>query len=74
MDDLKLIRQPSLADQVLRILIDRIKDGAYPPNSQFPPENELIEEFNVSRATLRSAFSKLEAKPRPRLRGDPGGL
>jgi GntR family transcriptional regulator len=60
MDELKLIRQPSLADQVLRILIDRIKDGVYPPNSQLPPEKEIIEEFNVSRATLRSAYAKLE--------------
>jgi len=62
MDELKLIRQPSLADQVLRILIDRIKEGIYPPNSQLPPENELIEEFNVSRATLRSAYAKLEER------------
>jgi len=62
MDEFKLIRQPSLADQVQRILIDRIKVGVYPPSSQLPPENELIEEFNVSRATLRSAFSKLEER------------
>lgn len=62
MDELKLVRQPSLADQVLRILIDRIKEGAYPPGDQLPPENELIEEFNVSRATLRSAYAKLEER------------
>lgn len=60
MNELKLIRQPSLADQVQRILIDRIKNGVYSPDSQLPPENELIEEFNVSRATLRSAYAKLE--------------
>jgi GntR family transcriptional regulator len=62
MDELKLVRQPSLADQVLRILIDRIKDGVYPPGGQLPPENELIDEFNVSRATLRSAYAKLEER------------
>jgi GntR family transcriptional regulator len=62
MDDLKLIRQPSLGDQVLRILIDRIKEGVYHPGGQLPSENELIEEFSVSRATLRSAFSKLEER------------
>ena len=60
MDEIKLIRQPSLADQVLGILIERIREGVYPPNSQLPPENELIEEFNISRATLRSAYAKLE--------------
>lgn len=62
MDELKLIRQPSLTDQVLQILIDRIKDGVYTPGAQFPPENELIEEFSISRATLRSAYSKLEER------------
>ena len=62
MDELKLIRQPSLADQVLRILIDRINGGAYPPGTQLPPENELIEEFQVSRITLRSAYAKLEER------------
>ena len=60
MDEIKLIRQPSLADQVLGILIERIREGVYLPNSQLPPENELIEEFNISRATLRSAYAKLE--------------
>lgn len=62
MDDLKIIRQPSLADQVLLILIDRIKDGVYPPGEQLPTENELIEEFSISRATLRSAYAKLEER------------
>jgi GntR family transcriptional regulator len=62
MDELKIIRQPSLADQVLLILIDRIKDGVYPPGTQLPPESELIEEFSVSRATLRSAYAKLEER------------
>jgi len=62
MDELKLVRQPSLADQVLRILIDRIKEGVYHPGSQLPTENELIEEFNVSRATLRSAYAKLDER------------
>jgi GntR family transcriptional regulator len=62
MDEPKIIRQPPLTDQVLRLLIDRIKEGIYPPGSQLPPENELIEEFAVSRATLRSAYAKLEER------------
>jgi GntR family transcriptional regulator len=62
MDELKIVRQPSLADQVLMILIDRIRDGVYPPGEQLPTENELIEEFSVSRATLRSAYAKLEER------------
>ena len=62
MNDLILTRQPSLADQVLHILLDRIKDGVYPPGDQLPPENELIEEFRISRATLRSAYAKMEER------------
>lgn len=62
MDELKIVRQPSLSDQVLGILIDRIREGVYPPGTQLPPESDLIEEFSVSRATLRSAYAKLEER------------
>lgn len=54
------IRQISLADQVLDILIERIINGVYPPGSQLPPESHLREEFNVSRSTIRTAVSRLE--------------
>ena len=54
------IRQISLADQVLEILIDRIVSGNYPPGSKLPPENQLREELNVSRSTIRTAVSRLE--------------
>jgi len=54
------VRQISLADQVLDILIERIISGVYPPGSKLPPENQLREEFNVSRSTIRTAVSRLE--------------
>ena len=54
------IRQLSLADQVLDILVERILDGVYPPGSKLPPENELRAEFSVSRSTIRTAVSRLE--------------
>ncbi len=62
MNEITLTRQPSLADQVLQILLDRIKEGVYPPGEQLPPENELIAEFRISRATLRSAYAKMEER------------
>ena len=62
MNEITLTRQPSLADQVLSILLDRIKEGVYPPGGQLPPENELIDEFRISRATLRSAYAKMEER------------
>ena len=54
------VRQVSLADQILEILIERIVNGVYPPGSKLPPENQLREEFNVSRSTIRTAVSRLE--------------
>ena len=53
------VRGTSLAQQAQDILTDRIKNGVYPSKSQIPPENELAAEFNVSRATIRSAISAL---------------
>jgi GntR family transcriptional regulator len=60
MDTIK--RQPSLSSQVLELLMDKIRSGAYPPGSLLPPENDLAAEFKVSRATIRSAFDRLEAR------------
>jgi GntR family transcriptional regulator len=55
-------RNASLADQVLDVLIERIRQMIYPSGSQLPPENELATEFGVSRATVRTAISKLAAR------------
>jgi len=53
------VRGKSLSAQTEEILIERIKNGFYPPESQIPPENKLAEEFNVSRSTIRTAISTL---------------
>lgn len=54
-----LVRQQPLTRQIEQILIERIYRGKYLPDSQLPAEVELAEEFNVSRATLRSALNTL---------------
>lgn len=53
------VRQPSLADQVFEIIVKDISKGTYPPGSLLPSENKLAEQFNVSRPTIRSAFTRL---------------
>ncbi len=58
------IRMSSLTSQIEEILIERIISGYYPPKSQLPPEEELAKEFDVSRATVRSALSSLTAMGR----------
>jgi len=40
-------------------LIDRIKTSVYEVGDQFPTENELCKEFNVSRTTVRMALTQL---------------
>jgi GntR family transcriptional regulator len=53
------IRQVPLTQQVEQILIERIHNGKYAPDSQLPTENDLADEFKVSRATVRSALGTL---------------
>jgi GntR family transcriptional regulator len=55
------IRQSSLSTQINEILVEKLRNGTYPPESKMPTENQLAEEFKVSRATIRSAFDRLEA-------------
>lgn len=58
-----LITRPrTIVAQVEEILRRRIYDEAYPPGSRLPSENELLTEFDVSRATIRSALTKLAAE------------
>jgi GntR family transcriptional regulator len=55
------VRQSSLSSQILTILMEQIRSGAFPAETPLPPENQLASDFKVSRATIRSAFDRLEA-------------
>lgn len=54
-------RQAPLSEQIVEILQGRFTDGTYPPGSQLPSEAELADEYDVSRATIRSALAQLAA-------------
>jgi GntR family transcriptional regulator len=45
--------------QVKDILVKRIQEKVWPPNTLIPTEQELMEEFDVSRTTLRQAITML---------------
>ena len=45
---------------ILEILKEKIIDGIYPLHSYLPTENELEEEFQVSKITIRKAIEILE--------------
>ena len=55
------LQKTSLASQVERILVERIKEGLYLPGDQIPTEDQFAEEFQVSRATVRAAFNAMTA-------------
>lgn len=52
-------------DRPAKLIIENIQemifDGRLKPGEKLPPERELVEEFNVSKVTLREALGVLEA-------------
>jgi GntR family transcriptional regulator len=57
-----LQRNLPLQEQLRQILTERVTSGQYAPGSDFPSETELAQEFDLSRATVRSALSGLVAE------------
>jgi GntR family transcriptional regulator len=53
------VQNPPLADQVYDIILKSILNGEYPPGSKLPSENKLADLYQVSRPTIRTAFSRL---------------
>lgn len=47
--------------QLRNLLLEEIESGAFKPGDAVPAERELIERYNVSRATVREAVSSLTA-------------
>ena len=45
--------------QLKELIVKRIDSGQYPTGSKIPSENELCEEFSLSRPTVRQAVSEL---------------
>ncbi len=56
------LRQPRLADMVASILRERIIDGVLEDGALLPKQDELIEEFRISRPSLREALRILETE------------
>lgn len=56
-----LDRPKSLAAEVVRLLMKRIRSGQYPAGVQLPSEAALVRDFGVSRTVVREAISQLQA-------------
>jgi len=52
-------KNTALYIQVKNILVRRIQERIWPPETLIPTEQELMDEFSVSRTTLRQAISML---------------
>lgn len=57
----KSLKKPLLSQEVQSQLIDSITSGHYPPGQKLPPERELMEQFEVSRVTIRDALTGLKS-------------
>ncbi len=64
---------PSKSQQVAQELLARIADSALGPGSTFATEAELLEQFGVSRPTLREGIRILESQGIVEQRPGPGG-
>jgi DNA-binding FadR family transcriptional regulator len=56
-----LRRRETLTSQLTKTLTERIAKGALKPGDKLPSEQELIEQFGVSRTVVREAISSLRA-------------
>src|SRR4051794_22682055 len=56
------IRVPKIGELVAGHIRNRIVRGELKPDEALPPESTLMEDFNVSRPTLREAFRILESE------------
>jgi adenylyltransferase/sulfurtransferase len=61
---MKIIPIPhkTLSDAAASRLAASLLDGSLTPGTQLPPERELMNEFGISRTTLREALKSLEEK------------
>jgi GntR family transcriptional regulator, transcriptional repressor for pyruvate dehydrogenase complex len=59
---LSQVRQrETLTSQLVKVLTRRIHEGALKPGDRLPTEQEMIEEFSVSRTVVREAMTSLKA-------------
>jgi GntR family transcriptional regulator, transcriptional repressor for pyruvate dehydrogenase complex len=56
-----LRQRETLTSQLVKALTERIRTGELKPGDRLPTEQELIEQFKVSRTVVREAISSLKA-------------
>lgn len=59
MHSFKSLKKPLLSQEVERQLKESIIDGVFKPGEKLPSERELVDQFQVSRVTVREAMKSL---------------
>jgi len=59
MNTISRLSKVPLYYQLYQILLDQIRSGVLQPEDMLPSEAELVEEFNLSRSTVRQALDML---------------
>lgn len=59
MHSFKSLKKPPLSQEVERQLRESIIDGVFKPGEKLPSERELVDQFQVSRVTVREALKSL---------------
>jgi GntR family transcriptional repressor for pyruvate dehydrogenase complex len=54
------IKVTKIYEQIIQQIKDMIADGTLKSGDKLPTERELVEKFNVSRASIREALRSLE--------------
>ena len=54
-----------LYKQLEELILDKITSGTLTPGSKLPTENELSEQYHVSRVTVRKALAALDSQGIP---------
>jgi GntR family transcriptional repressor for pyruvate dehydrogenase complex len=57
----KTVKKASSADAIYNALLDKIEKHYWDPGDRLPAENDLAEEYGVSRVTIRAVLQKLSA-------------
>jgi len=57
-----ITRAGTLADRVTAVLLEKIKNGEFPPGTRLPTEHVICERFGVSRTVIREAISRLKSE------------
>lgn len=72
--DREQFRQPRLAELIAGVLRERIMRGDYPDGEHLPKQEHLLEEFHVSKPSIREALRVLETEGLIHVRrGNQGG-